>query len=159
METKIDSRIIGIFAILGIMMIVAAIYMNWVSVIDTYSGYSGFQVGDLVSDSDYDDWQQNVPMIVFILGLIMLILELISILMPEKSKKIEAVMPTINFIFGLIILIVCICFAVWDLFDYQPLGEDVYKAGAGVWVALIGALIGICGNAGQVFATYKKKEA
>ncbi len=162
METKIDSRIIGIIAVMGIMMVVAAIFMNWIAVDDAYAGYSGLQIGDLVDGGDYDDWQQNVPLIVFILGIIMLILEIISLIMPDMSKKIEAIMPSLTFIFGIVIIILCALFACWDLFDEHTVllvTTDPCDAGAGCWTALVGAVICVICNLGQVIATVKKKEA
>jgi hypothetical protein len=161
METKIDSRFMGIIALLGIMLIVASLFMSWVA-FDSGAGFSsnGTQLSKLADQfslvGDYDDWHTNAAYIVFALGIIMLILEIISMIVPEASKKIQAAMPSINLIFGIIIIIVAGMFCGWDFIDDM---SDSLKTqvGAGVWCAIVGAIICILCNIGQVYSSLKKE--
>jgi uncharacterized membrane protein YidH (DUF202 family) len=87
METKVDSRLVGIIAILGIMLIVESVFMAWIgATIDTIDlTVSGTQLSDFadqvdsIASTDYSDWHTSAGYIVFALGLIMLILEMVSI--------------------------------------------------------------------------------
>ncbi|MGI6009033.1 MAG: hypothetical protein ACOX8X_02775 [Methanomethylophilus sp.] len=169
METKVDSRLVGIIAILGIMLIVESVFMAWIgATIDTIDlTVSGTQLSDFadqvdsIASTDYSDWHTSAGYIVFALGLIMLILEMVSIAVPEASKSIRTYLPLINLIFGIVIIIVAALFMGWDIFgDLEDLGYgDDFKAGAGVWAAILGAVICILCNIGQVYDSLKKMEA
>ena len=170
METKIDSRFMGIIALLGIMLIVASLFMAWVAFDINFGGVSehssnGTQLSELADNStllgDYNDWHTSAAYIVFALGIIMLILEIVSMIVPEASKKIKAAMPSINLIFGIVIIIVAGMFCGWDLISdldnsMSMMDADV-KVGAGVWCAITGAVICILCNIGQVYSSLKKE--
>ena len=149
-----NKEFIGTIALIGIILMVFAVFMTW---IDNSSGISatGFNLFD-ASDDATSDWQKMIPMIITIFGVIALILEFISILVPSTSSKINAILPIIVFIFSLISVIFVIMFATWDYID--DLGSG-YCVGAGCWIVLIGALIGLCSTAGQTFAAIKSKTA
>ena len=149
-----NKEFIGTIALIGIILMVLAVFMTW---FDGPEGVSatGFNIFDL-SDDETSDWQKMIPMIITIFGVIALVLEFISILVPGTSSKIDAVLPIIVFIFSLISVIFVIMFATWDYVD--DLGSH-YSVGAGCWIAMIGALIGLCSTAGQTVAAIKSKTA
>lgn len=109
------NKATGTLALMGIILMVFSVLMTWLDV-NTNPDISATGI-DLFSNDDLDDWQSNIPMIVTILGVIMLILEFVSILVPNMSKKIEASMPLIVFVFSLISIILFVLFATWDEID------------------------------------------
>ncbi len=143
------NKATGTLALMGIILMVFSVLMTWLDV-NTNPDISATGI-DLFSNDDLDDWQFNIPMIVTILGVIMLILEFVSILVPNMSKKIEASMPLIVFVFSLISIILFVLFATWDEID------DPVQVGGGAYAVLLGAIICLCATAGQAFAILKQK--
>ncbi|MGI6009034.1 MAG: hypothetical protein ACOX8X_02780 [Methanomethylophilus sp.] len=156
------NKATGTIALMSIILMVFAVLMTWIDIdLSSSSSWVSFADDSMTgvdlysTDSDtYDGWQKNIPLIITILGVIMLILEFVSILVPNMSQKIEASMPLIVFLFSLIAIILTICFATWDVFD------DIESAqmGGGAWAALLGEILCLCFTAGQAFAILKKKD-
>lgn len=135
-----DSRMTNLLTIAGIMLIAVAIFMAW----GTFGTVSktGFDISSLKTTND---WEKSIPWIVSIIGATLLLLKTASVIMPSPAGRDRLFMLVIFSLMAVAVIALCLLFQNWSMVK----GSGVH-AGAGVWMAILGAIICLAVNAVEI---------
>ena len=134
-EENPQPKLMGIFAIVGAILLFTSFLASWVQV-GTHL-FSGYQ---LLTDN-YDDFQAFIPTVALVFGLAVMVLEILNFLKPKGSSK---AFTAAALVLSVAALVLCAVFCMWDIFG------GAVKVADGVYIGMAGAVISTVFTAVQV---------
>lgn len=137
-EENPQPKLMGIFAIVGAILLFTSFLASWVQVDLLWTHlFSGYQ---LLTD-DYDDFQAFIPTVALVFGLAVMVLEILNFLKPRGSSK---AFTAAALVLSVAALALCAVFCMWDIFG------GAVKVADGVYIGMAGAAISTVFTAVQV---------
>ena len=137
-EENPQPKLMGIFAIVGAILLFTSFLASWVQVDLLWTHlFSGYQ---LLTDN-YDDFQAFIPTVALVLGLAVMVLEILNFLKPRGSSK---AFTAAALVLSVAALVLCAVFCMWDIFG------GAVKVADGVYIGMAGAAISTVFTAVQV---------
>ncbi|WP_400226479.1 APC family permease [Methanomethylophilus alvi] len=137
-EENPQPKLMGIFAIVGAILLFTSFLASWVQVDLLWTHlFSGYQ---LLTDN-YDDFQAFIPTVALVFGLAVMVLEILNFLKPRGSSK---VFTAAALVLSVAALVLCAVFCMWDIFG------GAVKVADGVYIGMAGAAISTVFTAVQV---------
>ncbi|WP_400249721.1 APC family permease [Methanomethylophilus alvi] len=137
-EENPQPKLMGIFAIVGAILLFTSFLASWVQVDLLWTHlFSGYQ---LLTDN-YDDFQAFIPTVALVFGLAVMVLEILNFLKPRGSSK---AFTAAALILSVAALVLCAVFCMWDIFG------GAVKVADGVYIGMAGAAISTVFTAVQV---------
>ena len=137
-EENPQPKLMGIFAIVGAILLFTSFLASWVQVDLLWTHlFSGYQ---LLTDN-YDDFQAFIPTVALVFGLAVMVLEILNFLKPRGSSK---AFTAAALVLSVAALVLCAVFCMWDIFG------GAVKVADGVYIGMAGAAISTVFTAVQV---------
>ncbi|WP_400229521.1 APC family permease [Methanomethylophilus alvi] len=137
-EENPQPKLMGIFAIVGAILLFTSFLASWVQVDLLWTHlFSGYQ---LLTDN-YDDFQAFIPTVALVFGLAVMVLEILNFLKPRGSSK---AFTAAALVLSVAALVLCAVFCMWDVFG------GAVKVADGVYIGMAGAAISTVFTAVQV---------
>ena len=137
-EENPQPKLMGIFAIVGAILLFTSFLASWVQVDLLWTHlFSGYQL--LTSDSG--DFQAFIPTVALVFGLAVMVLEILNFLKPRGSSK---AFTAAALVLSVAALVLCAVFCMWDIFG------GAVKVADGVYIGMAGAAISTVFTAVQV---------
>lgn len=137
-EENPQPKLMGIFAIVGAILLFTSFLASWVQVDLLWTHlFSGYQ---LLTDN-YDDFQAFIPTVALVFGLAVMVLEILNFLKPRGSSK---AFTAAALVLSVAALALCAVFCMWDIFG------GAVKVADGVYIGMAGAAISTVFTAVQV---------
>ncbi len=137
-EENPQPKLMGIFAIVGAILLFTSFLASWVQVDLLWTHlFSGYQL--LTSDSG--DFQAFIPTVALVFGLAVMVLEILNFLKPRGSSK---AFTAAALVLSVAALALCAVFCMWDIFG------GAVKVADGVYIGMAGAAISTVFTAVQV---------
>lgn len=137
-EENPQPKLMGIFAIVGAILLFTSFLASWVQVDLLWTHlFSGYQ---LLTDN-YDDFQAFIPTVALVFGLAVMVLEILNFLKPRGSSK---AFTAVALVLSVAALALCAVFCMWDIFG------GAVKVADGVYIGMAGAAISTVFTAVQV---------
>ncbi|WP_400233404.1 APC family permease [Methanomethylophilus alvi] len=137
-EENPQPKLMGIFAIVGAILLFTSFLASWVQVDLLWTRlFSGYQ---LLTDN-YDDFQAFIPTVALVFGLAVMVLEILNFLKPRGSSK---AFTAAALVLSVAALVLCAVFCMWDIFG------GAVKVADGVYIGMAGAAISTVFTAVQV---------
>lgn len=137
-EENPQPKLMGIFAIVGAILLFTSFLASWVQVDLLWTHlFSGYQ---LLTDN-YDDFQAFIPTVALVFGLAVMVLEILNFLKPRGSSK---AFTAAALVLSVAALVLCAVFCMWDRFG------GAVKVADGVYIGMAGAAISTVFTAVQV---------
>lgn len=137
-EENPQPKLMGIFAIVGAILLFTSFLASWVQVNLLWTHlFSGYQ---LLTDN-YDDFQAFIPTVALVFGLAVMVLEILNFLKPRGSSK---AFTAAALVLSVAALVLCAVFCMWDIFG------GAVKVADGVYIGMAGAAISTVFTAVQV---------
>lgn len=137
-EENPQPKLMGIFAIVGAILLFTSFLASWVQVDLLWTHlFSGYQ---LLTD-DYGDFQAFIPTVALVFGLAVMVLEILNFLKPRGSSK---AFTAAALVLSVAALVLCAVFCMWDIFG------GAVKVADGVYIGMAGAAISTVFTAVQV---------
>ncbi|WP_400209235.1 APC family permease [Methanomethylophilus alvi] len=137
-EENPQPKLMGIFAIVGAILLFTSFLASWVQVDLLWTHlFSGYQ---LLTD-DYGDFQAFIPTVALVFGLAVMVLEILNFLKPRGSSK---AFTAAALVLSVAALVLCAVFCMWDVFG------GAVKVADGVYIGMAGAAISTVFTAVQV---------
>lgn len=137
-EENPQPKLMGIFAIVGAILLFTSFLASWVQVDLLWTHlFSGYQL--LTGDSD--DFQAFIPTVALVFGLAVMVLEILNFLKPRGSSK---AFTAAALVLSVAALVLCAVFCMWDIFG------GAVKVADGVYIGMAGAAISTVFTAVQV---------
>ena len=137
-EENPQPKLMGIFAIVGAILLFTSFLASWVQVDLLWTHlFSGYQ---LLTDN-YDDFQAFIPTVALVFGLAVMVLEILNFLKPRGSAK---AFTAAALVLSVAALVLCAVFCMWDIFG------GAVKVADGVYIGMAGAAISTVFTAVQV---------
>lgn len=137
-EENPQPKLMGIFAIVGAILLFTSFLASWVQVDLLWTHlFSGYQ---LLTDN-YDDFQAFIPTVALVFGLAVMVLEILNFLKPRGSSK---AFTAAALVLSVAALVLCAVFCMWDIFG------GAVKVADGVYIGMAGASISTVFTAVQV---------
>lgn len=137
-EENPQPKLMGIFAIVGAILLFTSFLASWVQVDLLWTHlFSGYQ---LLTDN-YDDFQAFIPTVALVFGLAVMVLEILNFLKPRGSSK---SFTAAALVLSVAALALCAVFCMWDIFG------GAVKVADGVYIGMAGAAISTVFTAVQV---------
>ena len=137
-EENPQPKLMGIFAIVGAILLFTSFLASWVQVDLLWTHlFSGYQL--LTSDSG--DFQAFIPTVALVFGLAVMVLEILNFLNPRGSSK---AFTAAALVLSVAALVLCAVFCMWDIFG------GAVKVADGVYIGMAGAAISTVFTAVQV---------
>lgn len=137
-EENPQPKLMGIFAIVGAILLFTSFLASWVQVDLLWTHlFSGYQ---LLTDN-YGDFQAFIPTVALVFGLAVMVLEILNFLKPRGSSK---VFTAAALVLSVAALVLCAVFCMWDVFG------GAVKVADGVYIGMAGAAISTVFTAVQV---------
>ena len=137
-EENPQPKLMGIFAIVGAILLFTSFLASWVQVDLLWTNlFSGYQL----LTSDYDDFQAFIPTVALVFGLAVMVLEILNFLKPRGSSK---AFTAAALVLSVAALVLCAVFCMWDIFG------GAVKVADGVYIGMAGAAISTVFTAVQV---------
>lgn len=137
-EENPQPKLMGIFAIVGAILLFTSFLASWVQVDLLWTHlFSGYQ---LLTDN-YDDFQAFIPTVALVFGLAVMVLEILNFLKPRGSSK---AFTAAALVLSVAALVLCAVFCMWDIFG------GAVKVADGVYIGMAGATISTVFTAVQV---------
>ncbi|WP_400237151.1 APC family permease [Methanomethylophilus alvi] len=137
-EENPQPKLMGIFAIVGAILLFTSFLASWVQVDLLWTHlFSGYQ---LLTDN-YDDFQAFIPTVALVFGLAVMVLEILNFLKPRGSSK---AFTATALVLSVAALVLCAVFCMWDIFG------GAVKVADGVYIGMAGAAISTVFTAVQV---------
>ena len=137
-EENPQPKLMGIFAIVGAILLFTSFLASWVQVDLLWTHlFSGYQ---LLTDN-YDDFQAFIPTVALVFGLAVMVLEILNFLKPRGSSK---AFTAAALVLSVVALALCAVFCMWDIFG------GAVKVADGVYIGMAGAAISTVFTAVQV---------
>lgn len=137
-EENPQPKLMGIFAIVGAILLFTSFLASWVQVDLLWTHlFSGYQ---LLTDN-YDDFQAFIPTVALVFGLAVMVLEILNFLKPRGSSK---AFTAAALVLSVAALALCAVFCMWDIFG------GAVKVADGVYIDMAGAAISTVFTAVQV---------
>lgn len=137
-EENPQPKLMGIFAIVGAILLFTSFLASWVQVdllwTDLFSGYQ-------LLTSDSGDFQAFIPTVALVFGLAVMVLEILNFLKPRGSSK---AFTAAALVLSVAALALCAVFCMWDIFG------GAVKVADGVYIGMAGAAISTVFTAVQV---------
>ena len=137
-EENPQPKLMGIFAIVGAILLFTSFLASWVQVdlLGTHL-FSGYQL----LTGNYDDFQAFIPTVALVFGLAVMVLEILNFLKPRGSSK---AFTAAALVLSVAALALCAVFCMWDIFG------GAVKVADGVYIGMAGAAISTVFTAVQV---------
>ncbi|MGN0130236.1 MAG: APC family permease [Methanomethylophilus alvi] len=137
-EENPQPKLMGIFAIVGAILLFTSFLASWVQVdfLGTHL-FSGYQL----LTGDYDDFQAFIPTVALVFGLAVMVFEVLNFLKPRGSSK---AFTAAALVLSVAALALCAVFCMWDIFG------GAVKVADGVYIGMAGAAISTVFTAVQV---------
>ena len=137
-EENPQPKLMGIFAIVGAILLFTSFLASWVQVDLLWTHlFSGYQL----LTGDYDDFQAFIPTVALVFGLAVMVLEILNFLKPRGSSK---AFTAAALVLSVAALVLCAVFCMWDIFG------GAVKVADGVYIGMAGAAISTVFTAVQV---------
>lgn len=137
-EENPQPKLMGIFAIVGAILLFTSFLASWVQVDLLWTHlFSGYQL--LTGDSG--DFQAFIPTVALVFGLAVMVLEILNFLKPRGSSK---AFTAAALVLSVAALALCAVFCMWDIFG------GAVKVADGVYIGMAGAAISTVFTAVQV---------
>ncbi|WP_400257514.1 APC family permease [Methanomethylophilus alvi] len=137
-EENPQPKLMGIFAIVGAILLFTSFLASWVQVDLLWTHlFSGYQL--LTSDSG--DFQAFIPTVALVFGLAVMVLEILNFLKSRGSSK---AFTAAALVLSVAALALCAVFCMWDIFG------GAVKVADGVYIGMAGAAISTVFTAVQV---------
>ena len=137
-EENPQPKLMGIFAIVGAILLFTSFLASWVQVDLLWTHlFSGYQ---LLTDN-YDDFQAFIPTVALVFGLAVMVLEILNFVKPRGSSK---AFTAAALVLSVAALALCAVFCMWDIFG------GAVKVADGVYIGMAGAAISTVFTAVQV---------
>lgn len=137
-EENPQPKLMGIFAIVGAILLFTSFLASWVQVDLLWTHlFSGYQL--LTGDSG--DFQAFIPTVALVFGLAVMVLEILNFLKPRGSSK---AFTAAALVLSVAALVLCAVFCMWDIFG------GAVKVADGVYIGMAGAAISTVFTAVQV---------
>lgn len=137
-EENPQPKLMGIFAIVGAILLFTSFLASWVQVDLLWTHlFSGYQ---LLTDN-YGDFQAFIPTVALVFGLAVMVLEILNFLKPRGSSK---AFTAAALVLSVAALVLCAVFCMWDIFG------GAVKVADGVYIGMAGAAISTVFTAVQV---------
>ena len=137
-EENPQPKLMGIFAIVGAILLFTSFLASWVQVDLLWTHlFSGYQL--LTGDSG--DFQAFIPTVALVFGLAVMVLEILNFLKPRGSSK---TFTAAALVLSVAALALCAVFCMWDIFG------GAVKVADGVYIGMAGAAISTVFTAVQV---------
>ncbi|WP_400236268.1 APC family permease [Methanomethylophilus alvi] len=137
-EENPQPKLMGIFAIVGAILLFTSFLASWVQVDLLWTHlFSGYQ---LLTDN-YGDFQAFIPTVALVFGLAVMVLEILNFLKPRGSSK---AFTAAALVLSVAALVLCAVFCMWDVFG------GAVKVADGVYIGMAGAAISTVFTAVQV---------
>lgn len=137
-EENPQPKLMGIFAIVGAILLFTSFLASWVQVDLLWTHlFSGYQL----LTGNYDDFQAFIPTVALVFGLAVMVLEILNFLKPRGSSK---AFTAAALVLSVAALALCAVFCMWDIFG------GAVKVADGVYIGMAGAAISTVFTAVQV---------
>lgn len=137
-EENPQPKLMGIFAIVGAILLFTSFLASWVQVDLLWTHlFSGYQ---LLTDNS-GDFQAFIPTVALVFGLAVMVLEILNFLKPRGSSK---AFTAAALVLSVAALVLCAVFCMWDVFG------GAVKVADGVYIGMAGAAISTVFTAVQV---------
>lgn len=137
-EENPQPKLMGIFAIVGAILLFTSFLASWVQVDLLWTHlFSGYQL----LTGNYDDFQAFIPTVALVFGLAVMVLEILNFLKPRGSSK---AFTAAALVLSVAALVLCAVFCMWDIFG------GAVKVADGVYIGMAGAAISTVFTAVQV---------
>ena len=137
-EENPQPKLMGIFAIVGAILLFTSFLASWVQVDLLWTHlFSGYQ---LLTDNS-GDFQAFIPTVALVFGLAVMVLEILNFLKPRGSSK---AFTAAALVLSVAALALCAVFCMWDIFG------GAVKVADGVYIGMAGAAISTVFTAVQV---------
>ncbi|WP_400232958.1 APC family permease [Methanomethylophilus alvi] len=137
-EENPQPKLMGIFAIVGAILLFTSFLASWVQVDLLWTHlFSGYQ---LLTDNS-GDFQAFIPTVALVFGLAVMVLEILNFLKPRGSSK---AFTAAALVLSVAALVLCAVFCMWDIFG------GAVKVADGVYIGMAGAAISTVFTAVQV---------
>ena len=137
-EENPQPKLMGIFAIVGAILLFTSFLASWVQVDLLWTHlFSGYQL----LTGNYDDFQAFIPTVTLVFGLAVMVLEILNFLKPRGSSK---AFTAAALVLSVAAMVLCAVFCMWDIFG------GAVKVADGVYIGMAGAAISTVFTAVQV---------
>ena len=137
-EENPQPKLMGIFAIVGAILLFTSFLASWVQVDLLWTHlFSGYQ---LLTDNS-GDFQAFIPTVALVFGLAVMVLEILNFLKRRGSSK---AFTAAALVLSVAALVLCAVFCMWDIFG------GAVKVADGVYIGMAGAAISTVFTAVQV---------
>ena len=150
-EENPQPKLMGIFAIVGAILLFTSFLASWVQVdlLGTHL-FSGYQL--LTGDSG--DFQAFIPTVALVFGLAVMVLEILNFLKPRGSSK--AFMAA-ALVLSAAALVLCAVFCMWDIFGGAvEVADGVYIGMAGAAISTVFTAVQVMGVSGHPISVGRK---
>lgn len=134
---------LGIIGIIGAVILVAGVFLAWITVDLGMLGSStrtGWEV--------FNDWSENghyTPVFCLAVGVLSILLMILpSIMNVEKFQMINNVLGLITVILSIVTVVIMILFYTQDYYGLKM--TTVFEFGVGYWLCLVGSVITMIGG-------------
>ncbi len=145
-------NLLGIIGIIGAIILVVGVFLNWLSIDVPLIGTKNFTGMDIYNNKDgvFDSVNYKyVPLVALICGIISLVLMIVPTVMnTEKFQMINNILGIVALIAALVVVVCGLLFYMqsWTVAGTTFKLTDVYKVGIGFWLVLVGGIITLVGG-------------
>ena len=150
-EENPQPKLMGIFAIVGAILLFTSFLASWVQVdlLGTHL-FSGYQL--LTGDSG--DFQAFIPTVALVFGLAVMVLEILNFLKPRGSSK---AFTAAALVLSAAALVLCAVFCMWDIFGGAvEVADGVYIGMAGAAISTVFTAVQVMGVSGHPISVGRK---
>lgn len=150
-EENPQPKLMGIFAIVGAILLFTSFLASWVQVDLLWTHlFSGYQL--LTSDSG--DFQAFIPTVALVFGLAVMVLEILNFLKPRGSSK---AFTAAALVLSAAALVLCAVFCMWDIFGGAvEVADGVYIGMAGAAISTVFTAVQVMGVSGHPISVGRK---
>ena len=136
----VKSNLFGILAIVGGLLMIVGVFMDWVVFDFGFLGTETVSGMEVLDELESDEVSMYAPMIALVIGVVSLLVGGVSLL--GKADDMKRIMSIATIILAIIFVIFAF------MFNGELSGDDfgIVKAGAGLWIALVGGIVSAVGG-------------
>ena len=150
-EEHPQPKLMGIFAIVGAILLFTSFLASWVQVDLLWTHlFSGYQL----LTGNYDDFQAFIPTVTLVFGLAVMVLEILNFLQPRGSSK---AFTAAALVLSVAAMVLCAVFCMWDIFGGAvKVADGVYIGMAGAAISTVFAAVEVMGVSGRPVSVGRK---